>query len=158
MEQRSRRIETEGNPVIDQSGHDQLRPREIFVFISRLNRGKSAQPVGNGPGQTLGHGLLVIQTGLVAGDPENHRAPGLENLFPGKLAGLAAKLGERGRAEKSRNGPVSGRRSANGDSPGRDPSGPPKRKPRRSPHRPGSPAGMNQGLEERDPEPPVLAW
>jgi len=72
---------------------------EIFVFIPWLNRGKSAQPVGNSPGQTLGHGLLVIQTGLMAGDPKNHRAPGLENLFPGKLTGLAAKLGERGRAK-----------------------------------------------------------
>ena len=35
----------------------------------------------------------------MAGDPKNHRAPGLENLFPGKLPGLAAKLGERGRAK-----------------------------------------------------------
>jgi hypothetical protein len=97
MEQRSRRIETEGNPIIYQSGHDQLGPLEIFVFIPRLNRGKSTQPVGDGPGQTLGHGLLVIQTGLVAGDPENHRAPGLKDLFPGKSTGLAAKLGKRGR-------------------------------------------------------------
>jgi hypothetical protein len=101
MEQRSRRIETEGNPIIDQSGQDQLRPWEIFVFISRLNRGEAAQPVSDGPGQTLGHGLLVIQTGSVAGDPKNHRAPGVENLFPGKLPGLAAKLGEGGRAKCS---------------------------------------------------------
>jgi hypothetical protein len=99
MEQRSRRIKTEGNLIIYQSGHDDLGPLEIFVFIPWLNRGKSAQPISDGPGQTLGHGLLVIQTGLVAGDPENHRAPGLENLFPGKLPGLAAKLAERGRAK-----------------------------------------------------------
>jgi hypothetical protein len=99
MEQRSRRIETDGNPIIHQSGHNELRPPEIFVFIPWKDRRKSAQPVGNSPGQTLGHGLLVIEAGLVAGDPENHWAPGLENLFPGKLTGLAAKLGERGRVK-----------------------------------------------------------
>jgi hypothetical protein len=69
VKKRSGGVNADGTEVIHESDNDQLGkfcPRVFGVF---LNGWRLAEPVSNRPYYPLGDSALVIQTGLLAGNP-----------------------------------------------------------------------------------------